>query len=290
MKQRALFLRALLASTALSLGVGSAGCWSDDYEGFGPYDDSSILFGIEQSKAADGKVTTSVGYEMLDVRSHGWSARGYVTSDRSCWAERLDDRLGQPRVAGGVATFKGGLLPAGGVAVIANRADDLKLDGPAWTNPGESLTFEARGFAMPDIEPAELVLPSRDLAIVTPADAAADVAVAKDQELEIAWTPSDKSALRENVVVSLTAIPESQPSSRGAELRCFFDRSAGKGRFPKTMLDRFATLLGASPGASVKGKLHVATHRQLTIFARGGWTVYVVATAQQREQPFTLPL
>ncbi|GAH43107.1 unnamed protein product, partial [marine sediment metagenome] len=253
MKQRAPLLRAVLASTALSVGVGSVGCWSDDYEGFGPYDDSSILFGIDQSKAADGKVTTSVGYEMLDVRSHGWSTRGYVTAERSCWAERLDDRLGQPRVAGGVATFKGGLLPASGVAVIANRADDLKLDGPAWTKPGESLTFEAKGFAMPEIEPSRLVLPSTDLAIVTPADAAAEVAIARDQELAIAWTPSDKSALRESVVVSLTAVPESQPTARGVELRCFFERSAGTGRFPKTMLDRFATLLGASASAGGAG-------------------------------------
>jgi hypothetical protein len=223
------------------------------------------------------------------VRSQGWSARGFVTAERSCWAERLDDRLGQPRVAGGVATFKGGLLPAAGIAVLANRADDLKLDGPGWTSAGESLTFEAQGFAMPPIAPSQLLVPSTELAIVAPSDASADVAVAKDQPLEVSWTASDKAAPRENVVVSLTAIPAAQPNARGVELRCFFDRTAGSGRFPATLLDRFTGLLGASAG-EVKGKLHIATHRQLTIFARGGWTVYVVATSQQREQPFTLAL
>jgi hypothetical protein len=282
MKHRTAFLLVLAGA------AGVAGCFEDTYDGYGRYDDSSIVFGIDQTKGADGNVITSVGYEMLDVRNKGWSARGFVAADRSCWAERLDDRLGQPHVEGGFAKFQGGLLPPEGVAVVANRADDLTLPGPAWTHAGEKLTFEAHGFAMPDIEPSPLVVPSLDLTIVSPADAAADVAVPVDQELEVAWTPSDKAAQRENVVASLTAVAEGQPGSRGVELRCFFDRTAGTGRFPKNLTTRFATLLGAAPGSAIKGKLHIATHRQLTIFARGGWTVYVVASAEQREQPFTL--
>ncbi|MDB4936630.1 MAG: hypothetical protein JWP87_3602 [Labilithrix sp.] len=278
----------LVMSGVVLAAASLVGCFEDSYDGYGRYDDSSIVFGIDQTKGADGKVTTSVGYEMLDVRSKGWSARGFVTADRSCWAERLDDRLGQPHVEGGFAKFQGGLLPPEGVAVVANRADDLTLPGPAWTNAGESLTFEAHGFAMPDIAPSPLVVPSLDLAIVSPAEASADVAIPAGQELEVDWTASDKSAPRENVVASLTAVPAGEAEARGVELRCFFDRTAGKGSFPKNLTDRFATLLGATPGTAVKGKLHIATHRQLTIFARGGWTVYVVATAAQREQPFTL--
>lgn len=286
MNLRAAFVLPLLPL----LGVGAVGC-IDDRFGHGGYDDSSIVFGIDQTKNADGKLTTSVGYEMLDVRNHGWSARGFTSADRSCWAERLDDRLGQPRVEGGVAKFQGGLLPAGGVAVVANRGDDLTLDGAAWTNAGETLTFESRGFAMPDIPPSRFAVPSLDLALLAPADPAAEVPVRVDQELEVSWTPSSADAPdpNENVVASLTAVPADQPNARGVELRCFFDRSAGTGRFPTKLMDRFATLVGAAPGTTIKGKLHVATHRQLTIFADGGWTVYVVATAEQREQPFALP-
>jgi hypothetical protein len=270
------------------VAAGAAGCVDDRFE-HDRYDDSSIVFGIDQTKSADGKLTTSVGYEMLDVRDNGWSARGFTSKDRSCWAERLDDRLGQPRVAGGVATFQGGLLPSQGVAVVANRGDDLTLDGAAWTNAGEALTFESHGFAMPDIPPSRVVVPSLDLTIAVPADAAAEVPVSVDQELEVGWAPSDPAAPHENVVASLTAVPADQPNARGVELRCFFDRTAGKGLFPTKLLTRFATLVGAAPGTTIKGKLHIATHRQLTIFADGGWTVYVVATAEQREQPFALP-
>jgi hypothetical protein len=276
------------ALLVLLSGAAALGCMDERF-GHDRYGESSIVFGIDQTKSAEGKLTTSVGYEMLDLRDHGWSARGFTGADRSCWAERLDDRLGQPRVAGGVATFQGGLLPPNGVAVVANRADDLTLDGAAWTNAGESLTFESKGFAMPDIPPSEVQVPSLDLAIVTPADAAAEVPVTIEQELEVGWTPSDKSAPHENVVASLTAVPADQPNARGVELRCFFDRTAGTGRFPTKLIERFATLVGAAPGTTLKGKLHIATHRQLTIFADGGWTVYVVATAEQREQPFALP-
>ena len=281
MKHRVLLL-------GLFFGPGAAGCFDDRLE-HDRRGDSSIVFGIDQTRSAEGKLTTSVGYEMLDVRDNGWSARGFTSRDRSCWAERLDDRLGQPRVAGGVATFQGGLLPAEGIAVVANRGDDLTLDGAAWSKAGEALTFEARGFAMPDIPPSRVFVPSLDLAIAVPVDAAAEVPVHADQELEVGWAPSDAAAPHENVVASLTAIPADQPNARGVELRCFFDRTAGTGRFPTRLLERFAMLVGAAPGTTIKGKLHIATHRQLTIFADGGWTVYVVATAEQREQPFALP-
>jgi hypothetical protein len=267
--------------------VGVAGCFSqslDDYR----LSDSEIVFGISQAKSADGKVTTSVGYEHLDVRNRGSHAHGIVTAERSCWAERLDDRLGQPKVAGGVALFQGGALPAGGIAVIANRGEDLTLDGPAWTSTSDALTFEARGFAMPDIERATLRVPSLDLAIVAPADPGAEVPVTLDQELEVAWTKPDASASSENVVASLVTVPEGQPEARGVEIRCFFDRQAGAGRFPRNLLERFVSLAGGAPGSALKGKLRVATHRQLTIFADGGWTVYVVASVDQREQPFVL--
>ena len=206
------------------VSIPLSGCednWDHDRRGAA---DSEIVFGIDQTKTADGKVSTRVGYEFLDVRSHGWRARGVVNNDQRCWAERLDDRLGQPKVAGGVALFQGGLLPAGGVAVVANRGDDLKFDGPAWTTANDTLTFEAKGFAMPEIAPAKLGVPSTDLAILAP-QATAEVAVGLEQELTIGWTSSAKDAPPESVVAALTAVPAATPGARGVELRCFFDRA-----------------------------------------------------------------
>lgn len=278
--------------SGLSFGmllVSVAGC-DDGREHGGRYrhfDDNSIVFGLDQTRSADGKVTTSVGYEMIDVLGHGSRARGVVTADSSCWAEDLDDRLGQPHVEGGVAIFRGGLLPAQGVAVIANRPDDLTLDGPAWTNAGEPLTFESKGFVMPDVAPSQITMPSQTLPLTSPADAAAEVPVTTTQDLVVTWAASDAAAPSENVVVSLTAVPAgAAANARGTELRCFFDRTAGTGTIPSRLVSRLHDLLGGAP--AVKGKLRIATHQQLTIFAKGGWTVYVVATAEQRDQPFSL--
>ena len=280
-------LHAALGVVMLGLAASTAGCVGDDYGRWGYRQDSEIVFGIAQKKSAEGKLSTSVGYEFLDVLDSGWSAVGLVSRDRSCWAERLDGRLGQPRVEGGVATFEGGSLPPNGIAVIANRPDELVLDAPAWAGSGDRITFQARGFAMPTIAPQTLSLPSTELALLAPADPAAEVAVdTTANELEIGWTPAATAGKRETVVASLVAIPENAPDSRGVELRCFFDHDAGKGRLPQALVTRFAALVGGT--GVIKGKLHIATHRQLTIYAQGGWTVYVVASVDQREQPFTL--
>ena len=281
-------LHAALGVVMLGLAAGAAGCEGDDHGRWGNRQDSEIVFGIAQKKDADGKLTTTVGYEFLDVLDSGWSAVGLVSRDRSCWAERLDGRLGQPHVEGGVATFEGGSLPPNGIAVIANRADDLVLDAPAWAGSGDRITFQAQGFAMPNIGPETLSPPSTELALLAPADPAADVAVdTSKQELAITWKPADTAGKREAVVASLVAIPEgSAPDSRGVELRCFFDHAAGTGSIPQALVTRFAALVGGS--GAIKGTLHIATHRQLTIHAKGGWLVYVVASVDQREQPFTL--
>lgn len=279
MRTTSLFVSLLLPAAA----VTASGCSFDDGYGYYTRADSEIVFGISQTKNAEGKLTTSVGYELLDLGSKGWTARGVVTREKSCWAEKLDDRLGQPKVEGGFATFEGGLLPQNGIAVVANRTEELKLDAPAWDAPGTALTFTARGFAMPDIPPTRMLVPSTTLAISEPADPSAEIRVQATPELAVAWTDGEtKNA--ENVVVALQTTP-SEPGSRGVELRCFFERSAGKGTFPKVMMDKFVSLAG--PG-EIKGTLSIATHRQLTIYAKGGWKVYVVATVSQREQPFVI--
>jgi len=287
-------VRALLGVLALGVAsAGVAGCDGDDDEhGYGRgRRDSEIVFGISQTKSADGKVSTSVGYEYLDILDHGWSAVGLVSRGRSCWAEKLDERLGQPRVEGGVATFEGGVLPDKGIAVVANRPDDLVLDAPAWQAAGDELTFQANGFAMPSVGPYKLRVPATELAVTAPAASAAELAIdgTGTAELELGWTtgPAAVDGPPESVVASLVAVPEGTPDARGVELRCFFERSAGSGKLPQELVKRFASLVGQGR-APIKGKLRIATHRQLTIHARGGWTVYVVASVDQREQPFAL--
>lgn len=263
---------------ASSLGVSGCLAESSWYE---RGSDNEIVFAISQSKLADGKTVTRVGYEFLDIRDQGWTTYGFQSRDSSCWAEKLDTRLGQPRVEGGVAKFSGGSLPQEGIAVVANRPDELQLDAPAWSKGGETLTFEAQGFAMPSIEPSRFTVPSLDLPITAPA-ADAEVALPAAGDLEVAWEPGG-SGTKENVVASFFTEPTD--GTRGVELRCFFDRADGKGTFPKQLVARFAQIAGQG---EVKGKLRIATHRQLTIVARGGWIVYVVAGVEQREQPFVL--
>ncbi|MBX3191002.1 MAG: hypothetical protein KF819_28660 [Labilithrix sp.] len=274
-------MRTKLWFVALLAPVAVSACSFDSDGGYRRRSDAEIVFAISQAKNADGKLTTSVGYELLDLGSKGWTARGVVTKDRSCWAEKLDDRLGQPKVEGGFATFEGGLLPQNGIAVVANRSEELTLDAPAWDVGGTALTFQARGFAMPDIPPTRLVVPSTTLAISQPAETG-EIKVQPTPELEIAWTDADAKH-SENVVAALQTTPAD--GSRGVELRCFFERRAGKGSFPKVIVDRFLSLAG---DGEVKGTLSISTHRQLTIHADGGWKVYVVATVAQREQPFVM--
>ena len=115
-------LHAALGVVTLGLAVGAAGCEGDGYGRWGSRQDSEIVFGIAQKKDAGGKLTTTVGYEFLDVLDSGWSPVGLVSRNRSCWAESLDGRLGQPHVEGGVATFQGGSLPANGSVGSAGSA------------------------------------------------------------------------------------------------------------------------------------------------------------------------
>lgn len=275
MRTKLLFVSLVMAAAS------SAGCFSESwYDSTGS---SEIVFGINQSMTADGKTVTKVGYEMLDLGNRGWSTIGFSSRERSCWAERLEGRLGQPKVDGGVAIFEGGLLPPGGIAVVANRPDDLTLDAPAWAKGGDTLTFHAKGFAMPPIDASPIQMPSPQLEIASPVPTET-ITLKPDQDFTVSWIPGEAPA-REAIAASF--VTEAADGARGVELRCFFNRSAGKGTFPKEMVARFADLNGAAPG-EVKGKLGFATHRQLTILAKGGWIVYVVATADQREQPFVL--
>lgn len=268
------------ATVALVLlcATATAGCLDD-----GPRRhrrDSEIVFGLHQKTLDDGRVTTTVGYEFLDILDRGWSVQAHLERDRSCFVESLDRRSGKPHVEGGVALFRGGLLPSEGVAVVANR-DDLVVDGPGWQGAGDVLTFEAQGFVMPTIERVSFRAPSAELHVDAP-PAADEVALPIDG-LEVRWAAGGGSA-RERVAVTFSAAAVAG-GERGVELRCFFERTDGNGSLPPSVVARFAELAG--PG-EVRGTMEIMTHQQLTILADGGWIVYVVASASQRAQPFVL--
>lgn len=249
------------------LVVGLCGC--AQYEPI-PYGESSIVFGVEQTKDADGKVTTSAGYELLELGGRGWYTRGFVARDKACWIEKLDGRLGRPRFEGGTASFIGGRLPIDGLVVHANQNDDTKFEGAAWA-AGERLRFQAAGFAMPDIGPYEIPGPSTELTIDAPAVDAP--AVVKD-DFVVTWQPGTVP-VPERVVVVLGV--------ETTEVRCFFDRALGTGKIPRELL------LGLpATNATTPGTLQIATHQQLTVVAPGNWVVYVVASVSQRRQAFTL--
>jgi hypothetical protein len=261
----------LLPISALAL----ASCASPDFT------ESQIVFGIDQSlDPATGAVVTTGGYELLELGSHGWRTRGYVDREKSCWLERLGLRRGPVRVDHGIATFRGGLLPPEGLAIVGTPegGEDVVHRGPAWAT-GDRLTFDARGFAAPRIEPFVMIAPRTELAVAEPPDG--ELALSGAEDLRVAWTPEGLAHGHESVVVSLRAGDE----ARGlVELRCFFDEDAGAGLVPGSFLAELA----AEAGSGATGKLGIATHRQVTVHARGGWTIYVVATAGRRVQPFTL--
>lgn len=246
--------------------VGLCGC--GEYEPV-PYGESSIVFGMEQSKGADGKVTTIAGYELLELGGRGWYTRGFVARDKACWIEKLDGRLGRPRFEGGSASFRGGRLPNEGLVVQANQNDDTKFDGAAWA-AGERLRFQANGFAMPDIGPYEIPGPAAELEITAPA---ADVSVAVKDDFVVTWTPG-AVPVKERVVVVLGV--------ETTEVRCFFDRAQGTGKIPRELIAALPPTNETTPGT-----LQIATHQQLTVIAPGSWVVYIVASVLQRRQGFT---
>jgi len=249
--------------------LAMAGCSDDD--GWSSYDDNEIVFGITQKGT-----TTTAGYEYLSLAHRGgWSTDVMrAGTDGVCIHETLDRRIGKPNVGdGGRARFSGGLLPPAGLVVNANE-DDVKLDAAAF-GPGKELVFGVdEGFALPPFGPIPLLSPRTAITVTAPAASTDELPVDTTKDLGFAWTvvdtPNDAPS---RVMTSIDTDKE--------EVRCFFDEDATSGAMPAS----FLALLGA---AGTKGTLSVATHRQVTVIARGGWTIYVVAAISQREQPIIL--
>lgn len=263
----------------------AAGCGDFD-DGYYGSRDNEIVFGIRQRVNAAGKPEVTAGYEYLGLAHRG----GWVTNvfrdgdgEGTCYFERFDNRLGPLQVESGIATWAGGKLPSEGLQVLANQREPAKLEIEGW-GPGDELTFDVSGFAMPRLEAVRMNAPSIDLAItaITPAlaEGAREVSIKPSDDVGVTWTPPSP-AVATRVMVTLETEEESGP---GGGVRCFGLASSGSAVIPAKWVGRLFS--SVDPAKTIKGHIAVSSHRQVTYYARGSWTAYIVATTEHREQKF----
>ena len=276
--------------TLLLLTLFGVAC--DSAYPYGNGRENEIVFGISQD--AEG---VSADYELIGLGGHGGStAAAFRDGDGEgeCWFEDLDDRLGKSHFDSGVARWTGGTLgspPGTGLLVQANQPEPTKQAAPGWTSD-DTISFYAEGFAMPPLDRVTMRAPLVELALgaVAPApDASGSIALTPATDVGVTWTPPSEDTLS-RVLVSL--------ETEHANVRCFNRADAGS---TIVSAKRIAQLLESSTvgetdgetggatasGATVRGKLVIATHRQTTLIAPGNWLVYVVATSVQRDIAFT---
>ncbi len=277
--------RFLLIGTVLTTCV--AGCGDYDY-GYYRYPANEIVFGIRQRiDPASGESSVTASYEYLGLaHKGGWAASVFRDGDGdgTCYFERYGDRLGHPQVESGVATWTGGKLPAAGLQVLANQAEPTELAGAGW-GTDDMLTFDVSGFAMPRFETVTLRAPRTELEItaISPAvaEGATETTLAPTDDVGITWTPTSRDGWT-RVMVTLETDEEDNP---GGGVRCFGTSTSGSVVIPAKWVARLFS--SVDPAKPIKGRISVASHRQITYLARGGWAAYIVATTLHREQPFT---
>lgn len=264
-----------------------AACGDFD-DGYYRYSDNEIVFGIRQRvDAASGATEVTAGYEYLGLANKG----GWVTSvfrdgdgDGTCYFERYDNRLGQPHVESGVATWTGGKLPAPGLQVLANQPEPSRVEGEGW-GADDTLTFDVSGFAMPRLQPVRMNAPriALDVTGIAPAvpEGEREVTIRPTDDVGVTWTPATP-AVATRVMVTLETEEEEGP---GGGVRCFATSSSGSAIIPAKWVARLFS--SVDPAKSIKGHIAVSSHRQITYHARGSWTAYIVATTVHREQAFT---
>lgn len=268
------------------LGLVLVACGCDD-DGYGRYraNGSSIVFGISESKDANGKTVTKAGHEYLSLANRGGSKMtlAEVSQDDVCIHEALDHRIGRPHVGdGGRARFSGAAIPGDGLVIDANGPNEPILDGKAFRGD-DPLSFGVDfGFALPEFGTVTLAAPNAHLKIDAPADGELGVDVTKDGS--VAWSPDiidemvSNDSRRERFMISYETDDEQE---HGNNVRCFYDEKDGAGVIPSKWL----ALIGP---AGTKGTVTYASHRQREVYARGGWLIYVVGTIVIREQRFVV--
>jgi hypothetical protein len=248
---------------------------------------SSIVFGISETKdAATGKTVTKAGHEYLSLANRGGSkvTMAEVSTDDVCIHEELDHRIGRPNVGdGGRARFSGAAIPGDGLVIEANGPNEPILEGNAFRGD-DPLTFGVDfGFALPEFGSVRLPAPNAHLKIDQPADAG-ELSLDVTKDGTVAWSPDlidenvSPATRRERFMVSYETDDEQE---HGNNVRCFYDEKDGTGVIPAKWL----ALIGPK---GTKGTITYASHRQVEVFARGNWLIYVVGTIVLREQRFVV--
>jgi hypothetical protein len=223
--------------------------------------ENEILFTITQSSTS-----TEARWQFLTLSNDGQVQERW---DDECYYEPLEERLGELRVEDGTATWKTPLYADEGLVLRANQAN-AQIDRRVWRT-GDSLSFDARGFAMPEPKPLTFDAPPAELEVLAPI--AGDLRVG--EELEILWRPPPQSTLA-RVVAQLDSESEDR-------IICFFEAAGGHGSIPHGLVE----VLRARSGSKA-GTLKIGTHRQLSVPGPDRWFIYVVASHIARSQPFRL--
>lgn len=266
-------------TTVALLGATAVGC---DDEPFGFGDDSAIVFGLAlRTDPVTGASEVEASHELLRLGGRGFDVRAARVPGGSCNLEDLAGRRGSGRFESGRAVFTGGALPPEGLVVRAEATAPALAKGAGW-KAGDLLGFAVEGFALPSATPFRFRAPSPTLVVTAPAAPPNDTPtrLSTAQDLVVTWTPPEPSATDE---VSLSARGDAVMVAITIgenELRCFFDRDAGRATVPRDVL----AALRASDAGTTTGTLAVAAQRQVTLAGRGGWLMYVVATAEARRQ------
>jgi hypothetical protein len=277
----------LVLAAGVAVSVTACGCDDDGYgRGRRGYNGSEIVFGISEAKDPQtGKTVTKAGHEYLSLANRGGSqvTMAEVSEDDVCIHEQLDRRIGRPHVGdGGRARFTGGAIPGEGLVIEANGPNEPTLDGNAF-RADESLSFAVDfGFALPEFGAVRLPSPNANLKIDQPADTG-ELSVDTTKDTNIAWSPSVidevvSNQRRERFMVSFETDDDQE---HGNNVRCFYDEKDGSGVIPSKWL----SLIGPK---GTKGTITYASHRQVEVFARSSWLIYVVGTIVVREQRFVV--
>lgn len=267
--------------------VGLLACDDGYYDdGYYTTNANEVVFGIRQRvDPATSKNEVTAGYDYIGLAHKGGSVVHVFRDgdgEGTCYFERFDQRLGAIQVESGVGIWTGGMLPSEGLQVLANQPE-TKLVGEGW-GADDRLTFDVTGFAMPQLEPVTMPAPALNLTDIVianaPADSATEMSIKTTDDITVTWTPPP-GATPARVMVTLDTEEE---GSAGGGVRCFGRASSGSAVIPsKWVAQLFSSV---DPAKSIKGRVAVSSHRQVTYLAPGSWTAYIVATTEHRAQAF----
>lgn len=217
---------------------------------------------------------TTAAYELLKVDGKG-QVRQSAPGDGRCFVEAMGTRItSAPGLNAGVATFRGGALPAEGLRVLPeNVATSPAVFHAAGWSGGELLHFEASGFSMPALDDVGLEAPHARLGLRSPAlDDATTLHVSRTEPFHLEWAP-----IADTVLARLR-------TTKGADeqtLYCFFDGPKGEGTFDAGGIAQLPDV----DGVGVKGVFDVTLHAEKATIV-DDWNIIVIADSMQGRRAF----